>query len=380
VESYVRRLATELVRRGGEVLVVGSSEPDPGWPAGLAGLRTVPDYSLVGAPPEKTAAILRLAAEFRPDVVHIHEMNNYPLALELARRFPVVKHVHIDCSCAVGGARFWRRPGRPCFRVTSPACLWHYYFHRCGPGLDPRWAIWSYRRSTGALATWRGMRKVLVASEFMRASLIKAGFAEGQVETLPYFVPDVPESGGVRPAAEPPGILFVGRIMPEKGLADLVRALPLVRLSCRLAVVGDGPARAAAEQLAGRLIPGRAEFAGWLSDVEPYYARAAMLAVPSLWPEPSGIVGLEAMARGLPVVAYRSGGIPEWLVDGQTGLLAEPGDVWGLARAIEQLLADPALARRLGEAGRERQRERFGPEKHVRRLEEIFEEAVAAAR
>ena len=149
---------------------------------------------------------------------------------------------------------------------------------------------------------------------------------------------------------------------------------------CRLVVVGDGPARAAAERLAGRLIPGRAEFLGWQDSAEPYYAGAAMLAVPSLWPEPSGNVGLEAMARGLPVVAYRSGGIPEWLVDGQTGLLAEPGDVWGLARNIELLLAEPGLARQLGEAGRERQRERFGAERHVRRLEEILGEAVAAPR
>ena len=373
VESYVRRLSAGLVARGHQLAVVGGDEPDAGWPPGLAGLHVVPGYGQFGAPREKAEAVLRLADEFRPEAVLIQEMNNYPLALELARRRPVVKYAHVDFTCASGGTRFRRRTRGTCLRRVGPACLWHYYADRCGPGWDPRWALWSYRRSTGALRTWRQLPRVLVASGFMRRLLLACGFADEQVAVLPLFVPEAEASPRAAEAAGAPEVLFVGRIMPEKGLDDLVRALPLVKAPCRLVVVGDGPARGAAEGLAARLgLAGRVSFAGWQQDVEPYWRRASLLVVPSLLLEPFGIVGLEAMARALPVVAYRSGGIPEWLEDGVTGRLVEPGDVAGLAAAVGALLADAALARKLGAAGQERQRARFGPERHLAALEKIL--------
>lgn len=142
-------------------------------------------------------------------------------------------------------------------------------------------------------------------------------------------------------------------------------------------MVGDGPSRAAAEKLAEALgLAARVQFAGWQEDVEPFYARASLLAVPSLWPEPFGIVGIEAMARALPVVAYRSGGIPEWLADGETGILVEPGDVRGLAATLDEILSDPEKARRMGRAGQSRQRELFGPAQHIERLEAIYKEVA----
>jgi glycosyltransferase involved in cell wall biosynthesis len=410
-----------------------------------------------------------MAASLDPDVVYVHEMNNYPLVLELAQRWPVLRHIHIDFTCASGGARFLRRTRRPCCRTVGPACLWHHYVDRCRPGWDPRWSLWSYRRATEAVKAWRQLPKLLVASEFVRESLLKAGFDAEQVEVLPYFVPDVeavpvrdgpprefPGGGGTfqtrRPQAclpdvgtaagvetgpgpdlgggfpgglgegkapwaisagalvprgvpPPPGnsrsphdtrattrtrtaeasgvpeVLFVGRIMPEKGLYDLLRALAGLKREYRLVVVGDGPARANAERLAASLgILPRVTFAGWQGEVAPFYRRASLLVVPSLWPEPFGIIGIEAMAHALPVVAYRSGGIPEWLVDGVTGRLVEPGDVAGLAVAIDEVLGDAALARKLGEAGRKRQREMFGPERHIEKLEKVFAKVAAAGR
>jgi glycosyltransferase involved in cell wall biosynthesis len=138
-------------------------------------------------------------------------------------------------------------------------------------------------------------------------------------------------------------------------------------------VAGDGFARGAAEKQAARLgLTERVRFAGWQADLDAFYRRASLLVVPSLWPEPFGIVGLEAMARALPVVAYRSGGIPEWLEDRVTGLLVEPGDVDALAAAIDRLLGDPALARAMGRAGQERQRRLFAAGPHLARLEQIY--------
>lgn len=380
VESYLRRLAAGLAGRGHELMIVGGGGPGPGWPP-QAELRVVAGCGRFGAPRRAAGEVLRLAEGFAPEVVHLHEIENHPLALALAERWPVVRHAHVDFSCAAGGARFLRRTRRPCFRSAGLACLWHHYFDRCRPGWDPRWGLWSYRRARGALRTWRGMPRLIVASEFMRRSLLACGFRPEQVTTLPYFVEDVPETGAPeasgRAGAGEPAALFVGRIMPEKGLGDLLRAMARARRRWRLAVVGDGPARPAAERLAARLgLADRVEFAGWQAETGPFYDRAALLAVPSLWPEPFGLVGLEAMARGLPVAAYRSGGIPEWLEADRTGLLVEPGDVAGLAAAVDALVADPDRARAMGAAGRERQRTIFGPARHLDRLEGILREAA----
>jgi type III pantothenate kinase len=81
-----------------------------------------------------------------------------------------------------------------------------------------------------------------------------------------------------------------------------------------------------------------------------FYAGARFAVVPSRWPEPFGMVGPEAMARGRPVIGFAAGGIPDWLDDGVTGLLVPPGDIGGLTRAMDRLLGDPALTAAMGRA------------------------------
>ncbi len=378
VESYLRRLCAELAAGGHRVLALGGDAPGEGWPES-AETRVVPGYHAFGAPGEKTDEVLRLAAEFSPDLIHLHEMDNYPLALALAERWPTVKHAHVDFTCAAGGPRFFRRARTACCRTVAPSCLWHYYAAPCGPGKNPFFALWSYRRSRSALAAWPRMRKLLVNSECLRKSCAAAGISGELMDVLHYFVPDAEESPREAGAGGRPEILFAGRLMPEKGLDDLVRALTLVKTDCRLVIVGAGPAQGSAEKLVRKLgLTGRAEFAGWQENMEPFYRRASLLCVPSLWPEPFGIVGIEAMARALPVVAYRSGGIPEWLDDGKTGILVEPGDIPGLAAALDEVLSDAEKARRMGRAGQSRQRELFGPARHIERLETIYKEIVGS--
>ncbi|MGA2164548.1 MAG: glycosyltransferase, partial [Solirubrobacteraceae bacterium] len=94
--------------------------------------------------------------------------------------------------------------------------------------------------------------------------------------------------------------------------------------------------------------------------------------IPSLWPEPFGLVGIEALAAGRPVVASLTGGIPDWLQDGVTGIGVRPGDVRGLALALDELLADPERQRAIGAAGGEMVAIRFSPERHVETLIEGY--------
>jgi glycosyltransferase involved in cell wall biosynthesis len=186
----------------------------------------------------------------------------------------------------------------------------------------------------------RAARSAICASRALAQDARELGARE--VRVIPSGV-DVPARVGE--PTDPPEVLFVGRLSAEKGILDLVQAaegMPLV-------VAGDGPLRAQ--------VPGALGFVPH-HELGPLYERAAVVAVPS-HREGFGVVALEAMAHGRPVVASAVGGLLDIVVDGETGLLVPPGDVTALRAALERLLGDADLRRRLGEAGRERAREHF---------------------
>jgi len=176
-------------------------------------------------------------------------------------------------------------------------------------------------------------------------------------------------------------ILFVGRLYPrQKGLLPLIQALALLpeSVGARLRLVGeDWGGAATVAKIASRLgVSGRITIVGRLSRVDLLreYASADVFVLPSLF-EPFGIVLLEAMASGLPVVASRTGGIPEIVDDGRTGCLVPPGDASALAYAIRQLAEDDALRQSLGRAGRERVIS-YSWKSLVPRVIEVYEKAI----
>jgi glycosyltransferase involved in cell wall biosynthesis len=180
---------------------------------------------------------------------------------------------------------------------------------------------------------------VIGVSEALAEAARRCGARD--VRTIPNGV-DLPARTGAE--ADPPEVLFVGRLSPEKGIAELVAATE----GMNLVVAGDGPLR--------HLVPGALGFVPH-DELGDLYDRAAVVVCPS-YREGLPLCVLEAMAHGKPVVASAVGGIPELVEDGVTGFLVEPGDVAGLRTAVERLLADPMLRRRLGRAARARVAER----------------------
>ena len=181
------------------------------------------------------------------------------------------------------------------------------------------------------------------------------------VRVIPSGV-DVPD--GVGDEEQPPFVLYAGRLSREKGVLELVEAangMPLV-------VAGDGPLR--------DRIPNALGFVPH-DDLQRLYERAAVVAVPS-YREGFGVVCAEAMAHGRPVVASAVGGLLDLVVDGETGLLIPPGDVAGLRAALERLLADRELRRRLGEAARARVREHFSWDAVTTATIAAYEDAASA--
>lgn len=169
---------------------------------------------------------------------------------------------------------------------------------------------------------------------------------------------------GGRDAAGPLRVLCVGRLVPLKGQALLVRAVAALRdqgVDVDLTLVGDGPERPGLERLARELgVEDRVTCAGAVGQdrILARYHEADVFCLPS-FAEGVPVVLMEAMACELPVVTTRTMGIPELVEDGVGGLLVAPGDGEALAAALARLAADPALRERLGAGGRTRVREAF---------------------
>jgi glycosyltransferase involved in cell wall biosynthesis len=210
-----------------------------------------------------------------------------------------------------------------------------------------------------ARAVLRRARGVIAPSNALAAEARRLGARD--VSVIPNGV-SLPDAVGEE--AQPPEVLYAGRLSREKGILELVAAsdgLPLV-------VAGDGPLRAQVPQARGFVPNDR---------LQDLYARAAVVACPS-HREGFGVACAEAMAHARPVVASSVGGLKDLVVDGETGVLVPPRDVAALRQALERLLADRELRRRLGSAGRERIRRHFSWDRFSAETIRAYEGALSS--
>lgn len=210
------------------------------------------------------------------------------------------------------------------------------------------------RRFEAILDQWAGRRYDCVVA----VSDAVASFLKDSYRYPTELLEIIPNGwmGSPRPRSPTgPDFVAVGNLRREKGHAVLLRAFVLVRrrlADSRLRLVGDGPLRANLETLARELgIDDAVEFVGSVSDVWPHLAEAGIVVVPSL-SETQGLVVLEAMAAGCPLIATDVGGIPEMIEDGFNGRLVPPGDIDALASAMVDLHGATELRQRYAEAGR----------------------------
>jgi glycosyltransferase involved in cell wall biosynthesis len=383
IENYTRDLFTELERRGHEVVVVAAGNRLPGLNQPGRQLRFLPDLADPADGRAGVAALDALIREARPDVAHVHFTLSEGAATLVTQKLPTVWFAHTFAAICPSGARLFQRQDAVCRLQGVPdhRCLVNAYLERCNTKRPLR--LWrTYRDSKVAQRTLRLADTIVCDSEYVRQRHIENGFPDHQIRVLPSPVPMPAGLAADRPARDPV-VLYVGRVTAEKGLDYLLRALPRIAVPCELRVAGDGYELKKQRALAAELgVADRVQFLGAVdrAQVHDLYRQAAVVVVPSVWPEPFGMVGPEAMSFGVPVVAFRVGGVPEWLEDGETGYLVEPKDIDGLARRIELLLRDAPLARRLGERGRQVVQARFTIPQHVDRLEQIFAAAIEGRR
>lgn len=375
VQSYLSRVIPGLAARGHAVALLHLDPARPGAPSPAPG---APHFCLAGG-----SAALDAALGWRPDVVFSHNMRVLETERALLAARPVVKFMHGYFGTCIGGQKAHLFPEPvPCHRPLGAACLALYGPRRCGRlSLPHAAAHWRWAHEQRAL--FGDYAAMVVASDHMREEYLRNGAVPDRVHSSPLF-PTVERAAPAGSAPGEPRVVFVGRMTTLKGGGLLIEAVQraerLLGRRIPLEMIGDGPQRADWMRRAqGRGL--LAEFPGWV-DAEERDRRvraASLAAVPSVWPEPFGLVGLEAAALGVPAVAFDVGGVREWLREGVSGHLApaDPPQPEGLAAAIARALADDAHHQSL-RRGALRVAGELTLDRHLARLEGIL--AAAAGR
>jgi glycosyltransferase involved in cell wall biosynthesis len=320
-ENVVVDSETEALRHAGhDVRVVGVRNDD---------MATKPLHTVRGAATVASGfgiSPLRLLAEFQPDVVHVHNLFPY-LGRRWVRRVevPLVATLHSYRPLCVNGYLF--RDGRVCTR-----CLDGHHWSGVRYGCYRGSRLASLPLALASLGgvddpMLRAASRLLVLSARAQQLYLGAGLPAAKLVRDWHFVPDhLALAAGSDPGD---AWLFVGRLSAEKGIAKLLAEWPADR---HLVVVGDGPLRAELEALAAHK---SVTFRGALDRTKVVEAmrRAVGLVMPSLWYETFGMVYIEALAVGLPVLAFPPNAVAEAVASDGTGIVAE----WGqLLRALVQ--------------------------------------------
>jgi glycosyltransferase involved in cell wall biosynthesis len=346
------------------------------------------DVSRLGA--EKALASLK---EWRPDIIFANGLLDPDLEERVFQIAPVVFVAHGYYGTCISGSKTTNFPvTQPCERTFGWKCLVHYFPKRCG-GLSPVTMVKSYKTHSRRLKNISLCRGIVTYSEWMQKEYAAHVPSIDRVFKVPLPI----ANPHLKPLSDPRKIkkdgplrlLFLGRMDSLKGGQILIDALPLAASELgrdiKLVFGGEGPQREAwtkrASHLQARESRLRFDFPGWIKgpSLQSFLEETDLLVVPSLWPEPFGIVGVEAATVGVPAAAFSVGGITDWLENGVNGFLAHgsPATSQGLAQAIKNCLQEDAYENL--SLGAIKMAQRFSPQAHVKKLTGIFETILSTS-
>lgn len=392
-EIHLHHLIPGLRGRGHEVAFLHGHPPKPGSDEVPVAPADLTAWCLARSGRE----VLHAAQTWKPDLVYAHGLMDFAILEPLLERQPAVYFFHAYAGVCISGSRCLKSPvPQVCTRSFGPACLGLYLPRRCG-GLSP-WTMWrQYRAAQSDRTALRRFHRWLTHSEAVRQTYVLQGWPADRVRCVPFFVPTPAPNVDTPPAADAANpaalrLLYLGRFDPLKGGPLLLHAVPRIQRQLNrpvsLVMAGDGPARPSWQTLATKIAAESGDgihikFTGWLDGVRKSraLADADALVMPSVWPEPFGMVGLEAGQFGTPVVAFDLGGISTWLRPGVNGHFAPatPPTSEGLAAAVVKTVADPAQHASL-RVGARTIAAQFTRDRHLDALEAEFEAVLKTTR
>lgn len=378
-ENKVVDQEVALLREAGHQVGVFERRSDDIAARSLPGKATIP-LLVPWNPAVRAELAARLRSE-RPDVVHVH--NVFPLLSPAVLAacsdagVPAVATLHNYTQVCPPGTL--QRDGRPCTECVGSAPL-PAVRHGCYRGSRLATVPLAVSLSVNRRRWWSGVERFFCISAAQRDVLVRAGMPPERLAVKHNFVP---EPGVVRTG---PGehVLYLGRLAEAKGVRLLMAAWDALAadggVGVPLVIAGTGPLEPeVAAWAAGR---DDVRYVGLydLAQCRQAIARSVAVVAPSTWLEAFGLVVVEAMAAGVPVVAAGHGAFVELVEDGVAGLLHRPGEAASLASCLRRITAEPAGNREMGQAARRRYEQDFSPAVGLERLVKGYRSAIAGDR
>ncbi|MDH6566319.1 glycosyltransferase involved in cell wall biosynthesis [Streptomyces sp. SAI-117] len=375
-ENKVVDQEVQLLREGGHRVETFERRSDDIGSMSLLAKVAVP-LRVPWNPAVRTELAARLRTE-RPDVVHVH--NVFPLlspavlAACADAGVPAVATLHNYTQVCPPGTL--QRDGRPCTECVGSTPL-PAVRHGCYRGSRLATVPLAVSLSANRRRWWSGVERFLCISAAQRDVLVAAGMPAERLAVKHNFVPD-PDA---RRTDAGEHVLYLGRLAEAKGVRLLMAAWEEIAASggvgVPLVIAGTGPLEAEVTAWAAGRDDVRYVGLYDTAECQKAIARSVAVVAPSTWLEAFGLVVVEAMAAGVPVVAAGHGAFVELVEDGVTGLLHRPGDSASLASCLRRIAAEPARNREMGEAARRHYEQGFSPAVGLDRLVDEYRTAIA---
>lgn len=318
------------------------------------------------------------------DVIHIHSIS-HPFVVEFCLGLkPVVRTMHEPRLFCPGRQKFFMKTETICTKPFGFHCCIHAYTQLCQDSRQPKEIARSYQNVHFELNEASKQYKYLLSmSDYIKEEAVLAGVDENKIIVNPAFTPRVESTDPyISNDDASKKVLFVGRLHVSKGIHILLMAVKnLLRDNkITLDIVGDGQFRSELDKmiLDEGLNQDNINFYGWLNhdEIINKMKESYLVVFPSIYPEAFGLVGIEAMMCGKPVVAFDVGGVKTWLRDNETGFLVDVKNKSQLEKKIEILLNNEKKYVEFSERARKIAEENFTPERHVSKLIEIYKDSI----
>ena len=317
--------------------------------------------------PSSFFATRKLLKEYRPDIVHLHTMHQItPSVPFLLKKYPTVMTLH-GPETFISKLRFW------CIR---PIDLQYYYDHHRLNMMGKLSLLFDKIQSMIYRLSLKNVDVFIAPSRYMEKVAHKD---VSPIMYLPNFIELGEEFHEIQ---QNHNLLFVGRLEKVKGVEFLIQAIPFITKifpQTTLTIIGEGQNKENLLHLTKNLhLEKHVHFIGWVKheDLDRYYQKASIVVIPSIWPENSSLVILEAMGAGRPVIGTNVGGISETIVDGVNGYLVEPQSPEQIAEKAIKLFSDKDLLKAFGKNSRTKAEE-FTLEKYASNLVHIYEQIMS---
>jgi glycosyltransferase involved in cell wall biosynthesis len=305
-----------------------------------------------------------------PDVIYLHKVKDLNICESLMDDFRILRMIHDHDLCCPRKHKYFIHNGRTCQYPVGWRCYADLAFLERRKNNYLGLGIKNINQSMQNILRHKELKHLLVGSQYMMNELVINGIDKKQISVLPPCVP--------RPEIEwqtPPqknNILFVGQVIRGKGVDLLIESLAHINEEFYCQIVGAGNAAPAVRNMITSMgLDSKVEIIDWVENKElsTFYNNAKVVVVPSRWPEPFGMVGIEAMHHGRPVVGFDVGGISDWLKHDMNGLLVKEQDTKAMGGAINSILEDDLFANRLAKNAFNYSRETYDFNAYIENLE-----------